>query len=72
MRIAEILQHDAGRAGIEVEVIIEEWGAYLARIQETDDYDIFILGWAGQLDPDRAMIRQFNTDGSNNYPLYSN
>ena len=72
MRIAEILQHDAGRAGIEVEVIIEEWGAYLARIQETDDYDIFILGWAGQLDPDRAMIRQFHTDGANNYPRYSN
>lgn len=71
MRIAEILQFEAQRAGINVEVIIEEWGAYLSRIQDTDDYDIFILGWAGQLDPDRAMIRQFHTDGSNNYTFYS-
>ena len=72
MRIAEILQFEAQRAGINVEVIIEEWGAYLARIQETDDFDIFILGWSGQLDPDRAMIRQFHTNGSNNYGKYSN
>lgn len=72
MRIAEILQFEAQQVGINVEVIIEEWGAYLARIQETDDFDIFILGWSGQLDPDRAMIRQFHTNGSNNYGKYSN
>ncbi len=72
MRIAEILQFEAQQVGIEVEVIIEEWGAYLTRIQETDDFDIFILGWSGQLDPDRAMIRQFHTDGANNYGKYSN
>lgn len=72
MRIAEILQFEAQKAGINVEVIIEEWGAYLARIQQTGDFDIFILGWSGQLDPDRAMIRQFHTDGSNNYGKYSN
>ncbi len=72
MRIAEILQHEAQQVGITVEVTIEEFGAYLARIQETDDYDIFILGWSGQLDPDRAMIRQFHTQGSNNYTGYSN
>jgi len=72
MRIAEILQFEAEQVGIHVDVIIEEWGAYLTRIQETDDFDIFILGWAGQLDPDRAMIRQFHTDGANNYGKYSN
>ncbi len=72
MRIAEILQYECMQAGINVEVIIEEWGAYLARVQETDDFDIFILGWSGQLDPDRAMIRQFHTNGSNNYGKYSN
>lgn len=72
MRIAEILQYECQKAGINVEVIIEEWGAYLSRVQETDDFDIFILGWSGQLDPDRAMIRQFHTTGSNNYGKYSN
>lgn len=72
MRIAEILQFEAAQAGINVEVIIEEWGAYLSRVQETSDFDIFILGWSGQLDPDRAMIRQFSTTGANNYGKYSN
>lgn len=72
IRIAEILQFEAEQVGIKVDVIIEEWGAYLTRIQQTDDFDIFILGWAGQLDPDRAMIRQFHTDGANNYGKYSN
>ncbi|NLK08067.1 MAG: hypothetical protein GX316_05135 [Firmicutes bacterium] len=72
MRIAEILQFEAKQVGINVDVTIEEWGAYLSRVQETDDFDIFILGWSGQLDPDRAMIRQFHTDGANNYGKYSN
>lgn len=72
IRIAEILQYEAQRIGINVEVFVEEWGAYLARVQETDDFDIFILGWSGQLDPDRAMYRQFHTNGSNNYGKYSN
>ena len=72
IRIAEILQYECQRAGINVEVFIEEWGAYLARVQETDDFDIFILGWSGQLDPDRAMYRQFHTNGSNKYGKYSN
>ncbi len=72
MRIAEILQHEARRVGVTIEVTIEEFGAFLSRIQETDDYDIFILGWGGQLDPDRAMMRQFHTHGSNNYTKYSN
>ena len=70
IRIAEILQYECLQAGINVEVTIEEWGAYLARIQETDDFDIFILGWSGQLDPDRAMIRQFHTNGSNTRQVF--
>jgi peptide/nickel transport system substrate-binding protein len=72
VRIAEILQFEAQQIGVKIEVFVEEWGAYLSRVQETDDFDIFILGWAGQLDPDRAMIRQFHTDGANNYGKYSN
>jgi len=58
--------------GIELEVTIEEFGAFLERVQTTDDFDMFILGWSGQLDPDRSMQRQFTTDGSSNYTGYSN
>ena len=58
--------------GIELEVTIEEFGAFLERVQTTDDFDLFILGWSGQLDPDRSMQRQFTTGGSSNYTGYSN
>lgn len=36
----------------------------LDRVIDTDDYDMFLLSWNGQLDPDRAMFRQFTTDGA--------
>ncbi len=72
IRIAELLQFEAQQVGIELEVIVEEWGAYLSRIQETDDFDLWLLGWVGLVDADRALNRQFHTDGSNNYGKYSN
>ena len=70
--VAEILQAELANLGINLEVNIEEFGAFLSRVQDTDDYDMFILGWGGQLDPDRAMIRQFTTEGPANYTYYSN
>ncbi len=66
IRIAEILQFEAARVGIDINVHIEEWGAFLDRILGSEDYDLYILGWSGQLDPDRAMYRQFHTEGSFN------
>ncbi len=72
MQLAEILEFELSQLGIELAVTIEEFGAFLERVQTTDDFDLFILGWSGQLDPDRAMIRQFTTDGSANYTKYSN
>lgn len=66
IRIAEILQFEASRVGINLDVRVEEWGAFLSRITQSDDYDLYLLGWSGQLDPDRAMYRQFHTDGSFN------
>ncbi len=72
MLIAEIMQAELANVGINLEVTIEEFGAFLERVQTTDDFDMFILGWSGQLDPDRSMQRQFTTDGSSNYTGYSN
>ncbi len=72
IRTAEILQYEFGRVGIDLEVTIMEWGAFLTMIQETDDYELFILGWGGQMDPDRAMFRQFHSEGSHNYARWGN
>lgn len=72
IQIAEILQAELAEIGITLEINIEEFGAFNDRVQTTDDYDMFILGFGGQLDPDRAMHRQFTTTGSSNFSYYSN
>jgi peptide/nickel transport system substrate-binding protein len=72
MQIAEILQAEMAGIGLELEVNIEEFGAFLERVQTTNDFDLFILGWSGQLDPDRSMQRQFTSTGASNYTNYAN
>ena len=72
--ILEILEFEFAQIGLNLEVRAEEFGAFIARVQQTDDYDMFILGWGGQLDPDRSMVRQFHSGdlGSSNYSYYAN
>lgn len=72
MQMAEILQAELAEIGINLEVTIEEFGAFNERVQTTNDYDLFILGFAGQLDPDRSMYRQFLSTGTSNFSNYSN
>lgn len=72
MHFAEIIEYELGQIGIEVNLIVDEWGAFLDRVLHTSDYDMFILGWGGLLDPDRAMFRQFHSEELHNYPNYSN
>ena len=72
MEIAEIVAYELGQIGIEVDVNVEEWGAFLDRILGTNEYDLFILGWTGQVDPDRASYRQFHSQGTMNMVNFSN
>jgi peptide/nickel transport system substrate-binding protein len=73
MQIAEILQFEAAQVGIEIEFTGEEFGAFIDRILGEDrDFDLFILGWAGNVDPDYATYGLFRTEASNNYIGYSN
>ncbi len=72
IRISELFQFEAARIGISVSVTIEEWGAFWSRLQQPDHpYEMFIVGWVGQVDPDRAMYRQFHSDGAFNFGGYS-
>jgi peptide/nickel transport system substrate-binding protein len=73
IQIAEILQFEAARVGIDVDVTIEEFGAFIDRILGDDkDFDLYILGWSGNVDPDYATYGLFRTDGDNNYIGYGN
>ena len=74
MQIAEVLQFEAANIGIDVEIHIEEFGAFIDRIMDTDtaDFDIFILGWSGNVDPNYAMYELFHSAGGSNFIAYGN
>ena len=44
----------------------EESSTVYQRFTQTDDYDLMVYAWNGQLDPDRAIFRQFTTGGAAN------
>jgi peptide/nickel transport system substrate-binding protein len=73
IQIAEILQFEAARVGIDIDVTVEEFGAFITRILgDSADFDLFILGWSGNVDPDYATYGLFKTGGDNNYIAYGN
>lgn len=73
IQIAEILQFEAAQIGVDIDVSIEEFGAFIDRILGPDaNFDLFILGWSGNVDPDYATYGLFKTNGDNNYIAYGN
>ena len=72
-QIAMMTQEYLKVVGISVEVVAEEFSAYLRRLQDSTkrDFEMFVLGWSGSLDPsDLAGVWQ--TRGSQNYIGYTN
>ncbi len=63
-QIAEILLNELLQVGIDATVHSEESSAVWQRFNTTEDYEIMVYAWNGQLDPDRAIFRQFTSGGS--------
>lgn len=66
----EIVQHQLADIGVTVNLLEQEWGAFLSEILDAD-FEMATLGWSGQTDPDRGVYRQFHSrnwapGGSNN------
>ncbi|MBL4646975.1 MAG: ABC transporter substrate-binding protein, partial [Rhizobiales bacterium] len=68
-RMAEVMQADFGKIGVDVEIISYEWGEYLARSKELDRAGAVLLGWTGDNgDPDNFLAVLLGCDavgGSN-------
>ncbi len=58
--IAEIAQHQMQEFDISLEIVEQEWGAFYQDILDSD-FDLYILGWGAQTDPDRGVYRQFHS-----------
>jgi dipeptide transport system substrate-binding protein len=68
-RMAELIQSDFSKVGVEVEIVSYEWGEYLERSKAVDRDGAILLGWTGDNgDPDNFLAVLLGCDavgGSN-------
>lgn len=63
-RMAEVMQADFGKVGVEVEIVSYEWGEYLKLSKEEDRDGAVLLGWTGDNgDPDNFLAVLLGCDG---------
>ena len=63
-RMAEIIQADWAKVGVNVEIVSYEWGEYLKRSKEKDRDGAVLLGWTGDNgDPDNFLAVLLGCDG---------
>jgi peptide/nickel transport system substrate-binding protein len=68
---AQVIASQLEPIGIEVDIQVVDFATWLDR-QAQGDFDAFLLGWLGNLDPFDYYHSQHITGGSNNYQGYSN
>ena len=63
-RMAELIQADFAKVGVEVEVVSYEWGEYLSKSRALDRDGAILLGWTGDNgDPDNFLAVLLGCDG---------
>ncbi|WP_369130459.1 ABC transporter substrate-binding protein [Modestobacter roseus] len=68
---AQVIASQLEPIGIDVDVQTVDFATWLDR-QSQGDFDAFLLGWLGNIDPFDYYHAQHITDGSSNYQGYSN
>ncbi|WP_068081981.1 ABC transporter substrate-binding protein [Polycladidibacter stylochi] len=63
-RMAELMQADFAKVGVNVEIVTYEWGEYLKRSSQVDRDGAALLGWTGDNgDPDNFLGVLLSCDG---------
>ena len=63
-RMAELIQADFGKVGVDVEIVSYEWGEYLKRSKDENRDGAVLLGWTGDNgDPDNFLAVLLGCDG---------
>lgn len=74
VKIAEAIQQDLKKIGVEAEIVTMEWATYLAKTKKGEQ-EMFMLGWTGDNgDPDNflATLLDKNNIGGNNRTRWAN
>jgi dipeptide transport system substrate-binding protein len=63
-RMAELIQNDWSKIGVQAEIVSYEWGEYLERAKQVDRKGAVLLGWTGDNgDPDNFLAVLLGCDG---------
>ena len=63
-RMAELMQEDFSKIGVDVEIVSYEWGEYLEKSKAKDRDGAVLLGWTGDNgDPDNFLAVLLGCDG---------
>lgn len=60
-RIAQLLQSDFSKIGVNLEITLLEWGAYLDYIGGTN-HQMYIVGWSSGMEPDGSTTPLFHSE----------
>lgn len=71
VQAGQVIASQLGEVGIDVQVQVEDFATWLDR-QGRGDFDAFVLGWLGNIDPFGYYHSQHTCEGSNNYHKYCN
>ncbi|MEX1177327.1 MAG: ABC transporter substrate-binding protein [Nitriliruptor sp.] len=63
---AEVIASQLDEVGIDVQIRTEDFNTWLAD-QGEGEFDAFILGWLGNIDPDDFYYAQHHSEGVNNF-----
>jgi peptide/nickel transport system substrate-binding protein len=63
---AEVMESQWGEIGVGVEIRTEDFNTWLAD-QGEGEFDAFMLGWLGNIDPDDFYYAQHHSEGVNNF-----
>lgn len=68
---AQVIADNLAALGITVNIRTVDMATWLDQ-QNTGDFDMLMMGWLGNIDPDDFYYAQHHTDGANNAQKYSN
>lgn len=68
---AQIISSNLEPLGIDVEIRQPDFSTWLDE-QNTGNFDMLMMGWLGNIDPDDFYYAQHHTDGASNAQTYSN
>jgi peptide/nickel transport system substrate-binding protein len=71
IQAAQVMADQLSEVGVRLNIRTEDFATWLDE-QSQGNFDAFMLGWLGNIDPDDFYYSQHHSSGSNNYQKYDN